>query len=287
MFPDPLIDYAAQSPLTDPAACADGVARLPTDLDALHQITQNILIHVWKVRKYNPEWLTGRTDEYELRAIADLLTAARQRNFADLIVTRPKHERLIVDCRHFATLLCALLRAQGVPARVRCGFATYLEDTHYQDHWLCEYWNGQRWMLEDPDLRKHDVSRDEFIVAGQAGQMARSGVLPADQFGYDPQWRGWWVIRHDVTRDLAALNKMEMLSSDDWGMIAKEESDVTEEDRALLDRAAALTLAGNESFAELRAFYRDQPLLRVPRIIRSYNYVADETITLDLGLPDL
>ena len=30
--------------------------------------------------------------------------------------------RFVGNCRHFTVLLCAFLRARGVPARARCGF---------------------------------------------------------------------------------------------------------------------------------------------------------------------
>jgi hypothetical protein len=280
---NPLDYYASHSAITDPGAHVALFADLPTDLPALHQIVQNVLIHVWKVRKYHPEWLEGRTGEYELRATRDLLAGVLAHDAAPLTVTRSEAQRLIVDCRHHATLLCALLRQQGVPARVRCGFATYLEDTHYQDHWVTEVWDGERWLLEDPDLMKHDVSRDEFITAGKAWQLARSGAMLPEQFGYSGEWRGWWVLRHDVIRDLAALNKFESLSSDNWRLIEAEEGDVTDDDRALLDRAAALTLVDNADFDAMRAFYDSQPAFHVPAIITCYNYIEDVTKTVDVG----
>jgi hypothetical protein len=49
---------------------------------------------------------------------------------------------------------------------------------------------------------------------------------------------------------------------------------------ALLDRTAALTLAGNESFAEMRAFYQAEAGLRVPPVIRSYSDKGMQLINL-------
>lgn len=279
--------YSQHSVITDPGSETSHFADLPRDLPSLHQITQNILIHNWKVRKYNPEWLERRTDEYELRTVEQMLAHAFQHDAAPITVTRPKEQRLIVDCRHFAVLLCSLLRAQGVPARVRCGFATYLEETHYQDHWVCEYWNGERWLLEDPDLVKHDLLAAEFFTGGRAWQLARSGEMPAEQFGYDPDWRGLWVIRHDVIRDLASLNGFETLSSDNWGLIETDEQDVTKADRALLDRAAALTLVDQAGFGEMRAFYASQPAFRIAGTITCYNYVAGDEVPHAVGVSAL
>jgi hypothetical protein len=39
---------------------------------------------------------------------------------------RPAEQRVVGTCRHYAVVATAFLRACGVPARARCGFATYL-----------------------------------------------------------------------------------------------------------------------------------------------------------------
>ncbi len=271
-----VLDYYSQhTPLTDPGQHAALFDNLPHDLPGLHQVVQNLLIHVWKVRKYHPDWLKGRTHEYEARPVEKMLTLALAHDARPLTSERPKEKKLIEDCRHHAVLLCAMLRHQGIPARVRCGFATYLEKSHYQDHWVTEYWDGSRWVLEDPDLVKHDFPREEFFVGGAAWQAVRNGTLSADQFGYAPDMRGIFAVRHDLMRDLACLNGFEGLSGDGWGMFSKDEPAVTDEDRALLDRAAELTLSVDSRFSEMREFYESQPLLRVPPLVGMYNYIND------------
>lgn len=50
--------------------------------------------------------------------------------------------RMVGFCYHFALLHCALLRATGTPARIRCGFAGYFEAQRWIDHWVVEYWDG-------------------------------------------------------------------------------------------------------------------------------------------------
>jgi len=107
--------------------------------------------------------------------------------------------------------------------------------------------------------------------------------MTEDRFGYAPEWRGLWVVRHDVIRDLAALNGFEMLSSDNWGLIETEEGDVTEADRELLDQAAALTMVEDDQFGKMNAFYEAQSTLRVPNEITCYNYIIDETNAVDVS----
>ncbi|MCA2211786.1 transglutaminase-like domain-containing protein [Wangella sp. NEAU-J3] len=43
-------------------------------------------------------------------------------------------------CRHFAVLACALLRHRGIPARARCGFATYFQPGKGLDHTSGDGW---------------------------------------------------------------------------------------------------------------------------------------------------
>ena len=69
-------------------------------------------------------------------------------------VARPVDDRLVGVCRHFTVLLVAMLRAQGVPARARCGFGAYFTPGRFEDHWVCEYWHSAegRWILVDAQI---------------------------------------------------------------------------------------------------------------------------------------
>ena len=72
-----------------------------------------------------------------------------------------------------------------MPARVRCGFATYFTANPFEDHWVCEYWNDheRRWALADAQLdelqRAHlridfdvtDLPPGKFFNAAQAWSM--------------------------------------------------------------------------------------------------------------------
>ncbi|MEO8608211.1 MAG: transglutaminase-like domain-containing protein [Chloroflexota bacterium] len=277
--------YRAQTEITDPGEYAVRFDNLPSDLPGLHQIVQNVYIHVWKIRKYHPHLLEGRTHEIESRRVSKSLALTLAHDDRPLTLERPLEKKLIVDCRHFATLLCSMLRYHGIPARVRCGFATYLEKSHYQDHWVTEYWDAGagRWLLEDPDLKMHDVARNQFITAGDAWQQVRSGKTSDLQFGFSPDMRGAWALRYDVPRDLACLNGFEGLSSDEWGdLMGKPEPTLTTKDRNLFDEAAAWTLVDNSQFSAMRNFYENTPSFRVPRNIKTYNYVIDQNKPVDL-----
>ena len=108
-----------------------------------------------------------------------------------------------------------------------------------------------------------DVPRDQFLVGGKAWQMCRAGQADPDHFGIFDM-HGMWFIRGDLVRDLLALNKIEILPWDGWGLISKDEQDISADDMALLDRIAALTLVDDPPFADVRAIYEGDARLRMP-----------------------
>ena len=184
---------------------------------------QGVLIH----RDIAP-WLYGITlteaqrDDGHIRPIgADAVAHSRARLTADHDARDVAH-RLPSVCRHFSLMLCSILRAQGVPARPRCGFGAYFTPGKFEDHWVCEYWNAgqKRWILVDAQLdaiqRKAlhinfdplDTPRNKFIIAGDAWQMCRSGLADPAKFGLTHVHQsGLWFIAGNVLRDLASLNR--------------------------------------------------------------------------------
>lgn len=270
---DVLCYYTKHTRFTDPGEYANHLAALPVEMDALHTALGGMLIHIWKVQKHHADLSAKRSGEIKIRHVRHMLGTLLALDDRPLSITRADSRRLIVDCRHFAALLCAILRQRGIPARSRWGFATYLETTHYQNHCLCEYWSAKegRWVLEDPDLRLHDVPPDQFITAGRAWQMCREDQNNGALFGFGrhPRGQGLAKVRGILVSDFAALNGFEMLSDDWWGMHLKNNKDVTKADTALLDRAAALATT-DEAFDERRELYENSAELRVPDIIETH-----------------
>jgi glycine/D-amino acid oxidase-like deaminating enzyme len=152
--------------------------------------------------------------------------------------------RVVGTCRHFAVLSCALLRFRGIAARARCGFGTYFQPGQGQDHWITEYWHQQnaRWVRVDTQhlegtfvAHPEDLQPGEFLSGGEAWAAYREGQIDARQFGVfgTDNW-GPAEIRGNAIRDLAALNKTEMLPWDEWG---RNGGLLSGRDRARLRRA--------------------------------------------------
>ena len=145
---------------------------------------------------------------------------------------------------------------------------------HYEDHWVCEYWNAdqQRWIMVDAQLDQFqrdelkitfdplDVPPDQFVIAGRGWQMVRSGQVAPEMFGiFD--WRGQWFVQDDLVRDFLSLNKIELLPWDGWGLMVGPKDVVSPDDLTLLDRMAALTIDPDAGFDDIRALYASDPRL--------------------------
>jgi hypothetical protein len=291
--------YAQPGVMTDPGPLAEHFRDLPDAVASLRDVVQGVLLHVHWTQRYGVTLPPERQQEVQLRSTSEMLGRICELDSSPLNTARPVDRRLVGNCRHFSTLLCAMLRHQGVPARARCGFGAYFMAGEFVDHWVCEYWNTAqaRWAMVDAQLdalqRQSlqlqfdplDVPGDQFLVAGKAWQQCRAGQADPQRFGIFDM-RGLWFIRGNLVRDLAALNRIELLPWDAWGMMSNVDSDLSEDDAKYLDRVAALTLAGDGAFAELRTLYDGEARLRVPRVIRSFTPGGVLSVTLPLGMDE-
>jgi hypothetical protein len=142
---------------------------------------------------------------------------------------RPVEQRVVGTCRHFAVVSTAFLIARGIPARARCGFATYFVPGRAVDHWVTEHWSGDedRWVRIDAEIAglgldladdPEDLWPEEFLTGGEAWVRYRADEVDPDTFGvHETENWGWAEIAGNLVRDLAALQQQEMLPWDEWG----------------------------------------------------------------------
>jgi len=202
---------------------------------------------------------------------------------APLNMARPLDKKIVGNCRDFSLTLASLLQAQGIPARPRCGFGAYFLPDHYEDHWVCEYWDEYqgRWTLVDAQLDEFqcaalgisfdtlNVPRDQFIVGGMAWEMCRNEGVDPYRFGIFDM-HGIDFIKGNLIRDVAALNKMELLPWDCWGLILTQTTSLPPDDLSMLDRLAGLTQAVVPDFDSVRQLYESDPRLCVGENIQSF-----------------
>lgn len=269
--------------MTDPGPYADLYANLPADVPSLVEIVQGLLIHVFWSERYGVKLGEDRQAEVQLRSMERRLTRSLELDPSPLTTARVNEKKLVGNCRDFSLTLASMLQSKGIPARPRCGFGAYFMPNHYEDHWVCEYWHEQeqRWVLVDAQLDELqqnvlqigfntlDVPRDQFIVGGAAWQMCRAGKADPNQFGIFDM-NGIDFVKGDFIRDVASLNKMELLPWDCWGLILAETASLPPDDFSLLDRLANLTQVDVPDFDTVRRLYESDPRLKVGESILSY-----------------
>jgi len=295
--------YSEPGRMTDLANNHDLVHWLTDDVRAITQVVQGLIVHDGWITRYG-------TDLDRRKLVGPSVTAEGILSLAASIspihpaIPRSPGERVVACCREFALLMCAILRGKGVPARCRCGFATYLAAPGYfEDHWICECWNGVRWVAIDPQIdpfqqstlerwragndaiNPHDLKGDQFISAARAWQLCRRGCHDWSRFGIsvDPRKFGLntlygpWFVRGNLLRDFASLNKVETvpylirltrgLTWADWPLVGAHDSDLTPDDYETLDRIASLACEADTRHSELTLEYGENESVRVPEAL--------------------
>ena len=124
--------YARPGLVTDPKEYAHLFDGLPADIATLCQVVQGLTVHIFWTERYGLKLSDERKQEVELRTIPRRLARTLELDDRPLTEARPLDQRLVGNCRDFSTLLCAILRHQGVSARARCGFGAYFLPNHFE-----------------------------------------------------------------------------------------------------------------------------------------------------------
>lgn len=199
-----------------------------------------------------------RQDERSIRRASDVLRRLLDLDDSPVVEAREPDRRVVGTCRHFALLSCAFLRHRGIAARVRCGFAGYFEAGRWLDHWVTEYLDDTgRWVRIDSEIlgfdyvdRPEDLAAGEFLTGGEAWTFLRETGADPMHFGVDGAPHAWGIgeVRGNAIRDLAALNKVEMLPWDEWGrMDASYKGETGEQFDALITQVAEACASNDES----------------------------------------
>jgi Transglutaminase-like superfamily len=286
--------YARPAAMTSAGRYASLFDPLPDDVAALVRVVQGLMVYdVVAGDFYGSPIPEERQDEIHIRPVEQIVARLVSLDRRPLSAPRSVSNRVAGRCRQFAVLLAAMLRAKGVAARARCGFGAYFNPPYFEDHWVCEYWNAAeaRWLLADAQLDEVwraklqidwdtlDVARDRFLVAADAWAQCRSGVADASRFGIEfAKLRGLWFVAGNLVRDVAALNKVEMLPWDVWGAQPAPDQTLDDAQLASFDRLAALTRDADASFDDLRVVFATDDGVRVPATV--FNAVRNRPETV-------
>jgi len=271
--------------LTSPGKHASLFESLPADPAGVARVVQGLLIHEFWVGEYGVTLAEQDRDRVNLRRVEDVLDAIVSLDDRPLEQSRQPAQRIATNCRGFTVMAVAMLRSKGVPARARCGFGAYFTPGFFEDHWVAEYWDGDRWRLLDAqidelqrgrlaiDFDLTDVPRDRFVVAGDAWSQVRAGQADPAKYGLSGIGEaGAWWIAGNLMRDAAALDGIELLPWDVWGAMPSPEDTI---DEALFDELAAAT--AEPSMPDVRRLLMDERL-RVPAEVFNVQHKQHEKV---------
>jgi hypothetical protein len=243
--------WTGHSRMSDPANYADCVAAVPSAVSALNRVVQGLLIHSDWLSAYGVDERQLRSNSRKTLPVADRLADVLEDDPRPLHVPRLPRRRSASTCRDFSLMACSFLRSKGVPSRIRCGFASYFGDC-WEDHWVCEFWDGaaQMWRLSDPQIDEvmraalriefdsANIPRTSFLTAGEAWLDCRAGRSDPRRFGHG-EATGFWFLEVNVVRDHYALNDRETSAWDEWRTAPPASRLVKDRDIAVLDCLAA------------------------------------------------
>jgi hypothetical protein len=269
--------YIDQSIMTNPGEYAYLYQKLPSDVSELCEVVQGVMLHIFWTQGYGVELAEERKKEVQMRKVEDMLARIIELDDRPINLMRDPSLKVVGNCRDFSLFLCSLLRNKGIPARARCGFATYFTLGEYGDHWICEYWNSneKRWVKVDAqldslqietlkiDFNPHDLPAGKFLTAGETWRLCRAGDIDPELCGiFD--LKGLWFVAGNVMRDFIALNKLEVLPWDCNVIMEARGTQLDHEDYVTLDKLAELTITGNIAFFKIRELYEFEEALRMP-----------------------
>jgi hypothetical protein len=219
--------YANQDFFTDPGAFTHLYCNLSKSPVKMRDTVSCLIIHV--------AWAAQYGVAADVPMSRETLPASERLKVIGSLTGDRRERRSFGTCRDYAIMLASMLRHQSIPARIRCGFATYFTTGPFEDHWICEYRSptDDRWVRTDAQLdqlhRKQlgirfdaaDLPPGAFLSAGQAWQNARSGRVDAAAFGQGTV-RGPWFLRVNVYRDLLALTNQYTSAWDTWRSVTDD-----------------------------------------------------------------
>ena len=228
-----------------------------------------------KIKEEYPWYRNRRDDDILLTAPAITAELFRQ-DSRGFVIGREVKDRVVITCRYVSVLLASILKAKGIPARCRSGYADYFlreRGNVYYDHWIVQYYDKatKRWINVDADndykvdFDQCDFPNKEFKWIAQVWLDVRCGKDDCKKYIHGSHLNGMDNLAYALFFDFHALMNDEISylffptaidSKDEFFNLGEEEVEK-------LDNLARLMLDPDENFDELRYLFRNDKWLRV------------------------
>ena len=201
--------YKQYSSFTDPGEYAYLYKNLPDSLPELCSLIRSQFIHPYaELPQYRDQIPEERWNEMEKYPTAkSILAGLLSYDSRGFVKDRKPQDKLVLGCREYAIILASVLKYRGIPVRVRCGHATYLEPGFHVSHTVCEVWNkkDKRWMLVDPSTGMIDFNRDKFDFSNEAWLKMQKGEIDPNLYMAPPNTSGLVSIVGKISPDLLSI----------------------------------------------------------------------------------
>lgn len=291
MKKEDIINFYKQTSLfTDLGKYKGFAKKLPNDIDELcilqrmqiiHPVVfkiyeiKNKFIHIWG--DLNQISATRLRYEEDYFPTAQSMLAELLRKNSNYSINREAKDKIHITCRGQAILLASILKAKGIAARARSGFATYIEnDGINYDHWITEYYDEleNKWKLVDADeyfpdyetgFKMTDIPYDKFIFGAEAYLGIRCGKYKDEEIYYasDPVTLGLKAAIRGLFYDFHSLMNNEIIFLHVPKYIYNKKFELSEEEYLELDELAKLLLTPNENFKELLDIWNNKTKFRI------------------------
>ena len=288
--------YKMTSSYTDLGLYNDFARNLPDDIGELCLLQRNQIIHPFdmydeKMRKDSNSCYGDMTKlpktalcyENDLFPTAQSMLAELLRRDKSYSLKRKIEDKIHVCCREQAILLTSILKSKGISARVRSGFARYVNSSGKTagDHWITEYYDmkKEKWTLVDPDMYFYegvfneyhinfsllDIPYNNFIFGSEAYLKLRTGEFKDEEIYYtsNPLTIGIEASIHGLFYDFHSLMNNEIIFLHLPKYIIDKKFKLTEEEYIELDELAKLMLDPDKNFDKLLNIWNSQNKFRI------------------------
>ena len=282
--------YKQTSQFTDLGYYKEFAKKLPNDINELCILQRMQIIHpvayddkdirskskcFWGDMTKVP--ITRLDYEEDYFPTAQSMIAELLRKNPDYNIKREAKDKINITCRGQAILLASILKAKGIPARARSGFAPYIKyDGINYDHWITEYYdeNENTWRLVDADEHCPDhemgfdlnnIPYDKFIFGANAYLGLRQKTIKPESILYssNPVTLGMKAALRGLFYDLHSLMNNEIIFLHVPKYIKDKDFELSEEEYLELDELARLMLNPNENFKELKEIWNTNIKYRI------------------------
>lgn len=288
--------YKKTSLYTDLGLYKQFAKNLPNDIEKLCILQRNQIIHPFdlsdeEMRKDNNSCYGDMTKvpktalcyENDLFPTAQAMLSELLRKDKNYSSDRKIEDKIHVCCREQAILLASILKAKGFSARVRSGFAKYVNISGKSagDHWITEYYDieNQKWTLIDADMYFNeyvlneyhidfnllDIPHNKFIFGAEAYLGLRLGKFKNEEIYYvsSPLTIGIEASIHGLFYDFHSLMNNEIIFLHLPKYIKDKNFKLSKEEYAELDELAKLMLEPDENFDKLLEIWNLKEKFRI------------------------